>query len=125
MDKQSKKEMIRAYLRRPVVGGVYAYRNNRTGELLVLSTPNLEGTKNQFDFSRQTESCVHMKLQDAWREYGAGAFELVVLEELKKKEDQTDREFRKDLEVLLELWKGKLEDESRRTGGEGKDGYCG
>ncbi|SMC56255.1 hypothetical protein SAMN02745168_1561 [Papillibacter cinnamivorans DSM 12816] len=117
--------MIRAYLRRPVVGGVYAYRNNRTGELLVLSTPNLEGTKNQFDFSRQTESCVHMKLQDAWREYGAGAFELVVLEELKKKEDQTDREFRKDLEVLLELWKGKLEDESRRTGGEGKDGYCG
>lgn len=112
MDKQAKKDLIRAYLSRPVVGGIYAFRNSKTGELLVLSTPNLGGTKNQFDFSRQTGSCVHMRLQDAWREYGADAFELVVLEELEKKEDQTGREFREDLEALLELWKSKLAAES-------------
>lgn len=90
-------------------------RNRKTGTRLILSTPNLDGAKNQFAFAQATGSCVHMLLQDEWRKAGGEAFELTVLEELKKKEDQTDREFRKDLEVLLELWRNRLEAESNGT----------
>lgn len=109
MDKSRKKELLSAYKERLVVGGVYIIRNNRNSKMLLQSTTELQGSKNQFEFSQQTESFCHMKLQEDWKRFGNKVFTFEVLEELIKQENQTDKEFKEDIKVLEEIWREKLD----------------
>ncbi|MBW7571790.1 GIY-YIG nuclease family protein [Caproiciproducens faecalis] len=108
MDKQNKKELAAAYKERKITGGVYAIVNEETGKMLLQSSYDLQGSKNRFSFSRQTGSCVNLKLRDDWKKYGINAFHFEILEELTKKETQTQAEFEMDLDTLYELWTEKL-----------------
>ena len=110
MEKQNKKEKMAEYKERKVTGGIYTIQNSITGKLLLLSTCDLQGSKNRFIFSQKTGSCINIKLQDDYNEYGANAFVFDVLEDLEKKETQTAREFTEDMKILLELWTEKLKD---------------
>ena len=106
-DKMSRKEMTKAYKAREVVGGVYAITNTQTGEKLIESSLNLQGSKNRFEFSKNTGSCIYKKIQADWDRYGADAFAFEVLEELAKTNIQTDEQFAEDVETLKELWLSK------------------
>lgn len=46
-------------------------------------------------------------MAEAWKRHGASVFTFEVLETLQKKDDQTDREFSDDIDVLYELWSEK------------------
>lgn len=108
MDKQNKKELAAAYKERKVVGGVYGIVNSENGKMLLLSTCDMQGSRNRFEFSKNTGSCINLKLRADWQKYGNTAFDFTVLEELTKKESQTDKEFAEDIDTLQELWGEKL-----------------
>ncbi|MDD2954738.1 MAG: GIY-YIG nuclease family protein [Oscillospiraceae bacterium] len=98
-----KKELIRAYKERPVTGGVYCIHDDVSGERWYFAEVNLAACKNKFEFSRATGLCTLNALREAWARDGAAAFRLRICEEIKKKEEQTPKEFREDLDTLLEL----------------------
>ena len=103
-----KKEILSRYKERKVTGGVYLIRNRRNDKLLLDAAADLQSIRNRFDFAQKTGSCVNPKLQKDWSEYGSGAFELEILEELTKDSAQTDAQFKTDVEFLKEIWLDKL-----------------
>lgn len=109
MDQENKKRIAAEYKERKVIGGICAVKNTANGKLLLLTAPDIPGMRNRFEFSQKMNSCINLKLQKDWTEYGNDSFCFEVLEELKKKEDQTSKEFSEDLKVLEEMWREKFE----------------
>jgi hypothetical protein len=104
MDSANRKRLKSAYQDRPVVGGVYMIACAEADRRWIKSTKNLEGQQNQFAFSASTNLCPDPGMREEWNRYGMRAFSFSVLEELRKKEGQTDRAFAEDLELLLQMW---------------------
>ncbi|MEA4988163.1 MAG: GIY-YIG nuclease family protein [Anaerovorax sp.] len=109
MDRQSRKEKIEAYKQRKVIGGIYLIKNTVNGKSLLQSSTDLAGSKNRFEFSCHTGSCMIYKLKKDWEEFGKDVFVFEVLEELVKKETQTPKEFSEDIKTLEEIWMEKLD----------------
>ncbi|MDI3536837.1 MAG: hypothetical protein PWR12_1691 [Eubacteriaceae bacterium] len=102
---ERKKALKENYKNKSIVGGIYGIR---CGEKVWLkSTKGLEGQKNRFAFSVSTDSCPEPAMLKDWKTFGKEAFSFEVLEELEKKESQSDREFKEDLATLLEIWNEK------------------
>ena len=110
-DINTKKELQLQYKEREVTGGVYLIRNTQKNKLLCEISMELNSTRNRFEFSQKTGSCVYMKVQKDWAEDGSSQFVFEVLEELKKGDTQTDAQFKADLELLREMWLEKLSNE--------------
>jgi hypothetical protein len=102
MDNEKRKKLKEQYATRRVIGGIYAVRNTQNGKLLLFSTTDMPGSLNRFTFSQQIGGCIHPKLRKEWGKNGSG-FVFEVLEELEKKEGQTDEEFTLDVQALFEL----------------------
>ena len=73
----------------------------------VRASADLQGAKNRFAFQCATNLCPETAMSPAWKRYGAAGFTFEILEEIKKKETQTPREFSEDISALLELWNEK------------------
>jgi len=106
---QSRKEKINAYKQRRLIGGIYQIRNLINGKCLLQSTTDLAGSKNRFDFSCYTGSCISYKLQKDWTAFGKDSFVFEILEELTQKETQTAKEFSEDIKTLEEIWMEKID----------------
>lgn len=107
---KSKKEICALYKEREIIGGVYVIRNTLSNKLLLKAETDLRRSKNRFDFSQATGSCIDLKLQSDWNKQGGVQFVFEVLEELKKGKTQTDEDFKVDIEILKELWLNKMSD---------------
>ncbi len=103
MDKQSKKEMRQAYREKPVEGGVYAIINDKTGTRMLFATAELQGSLNRFDFFVQQNMPPHPLLKQEWEKEGPAAFRIEIVEKLTKKPEQTEQEFKQELEDLREM----------------------
>jgi hypothetical protein len=79
---KTSKEKLQEYKERKQIGGVYAIKNSINGKILLLSTADLKGIKNRFEFSIATNNCINHKLQKDWNEFGKNVFSFEVLEEL-------------------------------------------
>ena len=106
-----KKELQAQYKEREIVGGVYLIRNTKNNKILLDAVVDLQGMKNRFAFARKTGSCLMMKLQADWSAYGADSFTFEVQEELMKGDNQSNEEFKADLELLKKMWLEKLSEE--------------
>lgn len=109
MDKQSRKALKEQYKNRPLIGGIYGVRCNTN--LCIRATADMQGSKNRFAFLISINSCPETSMMDAWNQYGSSAFSFEILEEIQKKETQTELEFLDDINTLLELWNEKSKSE--------------
>jgi len=116
MDSMKRKELKNFYKDKTVIGGIYRIQCSGNGRTWVKSTTNLAGQENKFAFSISINSCPEPTMQTEWMEYGSQSFSFDVLEELKKKETQTEREFSEDMKTLLEIWLEKYQQEGITRG---------
>jgi hypothetical protein len=112
MDK-TKKELADGYKSRKITGGVYIIGNTFGGKSLVECAVDLRGSKNRFEFSKSTGSCVEPRIRDDWDKFGAENFSFEVLEEISKDDERTDGEFKADILLLKEIWTEKLLQEGK------------
>ena len=113
MESGRKKELAAEYRQRKKTGCVFSVTNRANGKVLVLCDMDLKGSRNRFDFMRQTGSCYHMRLQEDWRRFGADSFEYALLDGLEQKETQTPAEFKEELETLRGLREQQVPAEKR------------
>ena len=106
---KNRKELRDAYKEKPKRGGIYVILNSKNGRYLLSSTLDIDGARNRFGFAVKVDSCVDYLLTKDWKEFGASAFSLEVLEEMTMKPEQTSQEFAEDLKVLLSFWKEKYD----------------
>lgn len=111
METHAKKALKEQYKNRTIRGGVYCIQCSGNHARWLRATTDMQGAKNRFVFSQNTNSCLEPSMAESHKLYGAAAFSLVVLEEIERKETQTEREFSDDVDTLLELWSEKLQGE--------------
>ncbi|MBN2260624.1 MAG: GIY-YIG nuclease family protein [Clostridiales bacterium] len=101
---KSRKEMAAEYKGKLTTGGVYAIKNTKNDKLLLDCTTDIVSMKNRFEFIKKTDTVFSMKLQEDWKKYGKEVFEFVIIEEIEQNEKQTKIEYKKDVELLKEIW---------------------
>jgi len=111
-DSTSRKELIKQYKGREILGGVYIIRNTLKNKLLVDATTDLRGSRNRFEFAQKTCTCIDLKLKKDWDAQSGNGFVFEVLEELIRGETQTGDEFKEDIKLLKEIWIEKLSGET-------------
>lgn len=111
MDKLSKKALKEQYKNRTLIGGVCCIKCHGSSNLWIRAASDMQGLKNRFQFAVSIDFCPEPCMSEAWKQFGAAAFSFEVLEEIKKKETQTEREFSDDVNTLLEIWTEKLKSE--------------
>jgi hypothetical protein len=103
MDKQERRQIAAQYKKRLQQGGVYAIRCTQNGKRLLLSTSDMAGSENRFQFAQSTGGCVHPKMREDWSKYGGAAFMFEIVETLTQQETQTEADFRQEIAALLEM----------------------
>ena len=104
MDPSKKRELKNGYKEKAVVGGIYRIQCNGNHRAWLKSTRNLSGQQNKFEFSLSINSCPEPGMRAEWVQYGAQSFSFTILEQIQKKETQTDQEFSEDIQILLNMW---------------------
>ena len=110
MEHLDKKALIAQYKLRKITGGVFSITNTATGKRHIDAGTDLQGLENRLNFAKMTNTPYSTALTKDWNEYGPQVFELEILETLEKKDSMTDKEFRQEVETLLDMW---LEKESK------------
>jgi hypothetical protein len=111
IDKDRKREIVNEYKQRKTKGGVYKVTNTANGRYMLKAEVDLQSFQNRFDFAQRMKGCLHPKMQKDHKEYGSEVFELEFLEEVEKKEDESDMGFRDRLKRMEEAWAEKFDKE--------------
>ena len=109
MDSAKKKELKNAYKSRSVTGGVCCIRCSGNNRVLLQHTRDIEGLRNRFTFAMKIKTNPDPLLLEEWKEYGNDSFTFTVLEQLDRREEQTDKEFQDEIDVLYEMWQEKMQ----------------
>lgn len=113
MDKQKRKELVRAYKEKEVQAGIYWIRNKVTGRVLLGSSTNLHGPLNSHRLELEIGSHRCAELQRDWNELGPEAFELAIVATVEKK-DEPGFSIERALAALEKEWIEKLQPSSER-----------
>ncbi len=111
MSKEQKREIASEYKQRKTTGGIYKITNTANEKYILKAEVDLQSFQNRYDFSIKMNSCLLPKLQKDFNQYGAGIFVLEFLEEVEKKEDESNMGFKDRLKRLEEFWAEKFDSE--------------
>ncbi|RKD33313.1 GIY-YIG nuclease family protein [Lacrimispora algidixylanolytica] len=111
MDKLSKRSLKEQYKNRTLTGGVYLIKCREGGMVWVRGTIDLKGAENRFVFSKSMDSCPENAMRELWNRYGGEAFTFEIVEDIRKKDTQSEEEFSQDVKVLFEMWQEKQKGE--------------
>lgn len=109
MNADRKKELKSSYQTKPIVGGVCCIRCSGNNRVCIQATRNIEGLKNRYRFAISTGGSPDPTLRGEWEKYGAESFSFTVLDELQKRETQTDKAFSDDIDALYKIWLEKAQ----------------
>jgi hypothetical protein len=104
-----RKEAIKEYKARKLLGCVYKITNTVNGKYLIGHAANLNSVRNRFQLAVKTGGAVDPRVRKDWEELGAQAFELEILEELEQREGQTEAQFNEDLKALEQLLRANFD----------------
>jgi hypothetical protein len=106
-----RKELRAHYKRSHPEAGVYRIINSQNNKALLGSTPNLASIRNKLTFaaSTNTASALDRRLREDFRECGAAAFSLEILDVLDITPEMTQADILEDLATLEQLWREKLD----------------
>jgi hypothetical protein len=99
----NRKDLLREYKETPRPMGVLVVRVKASGEAWLEAGLNLPALENRQRFQLELGQHASPAVQAAWNEAGEGALTFEVAARLEPREGADDREYRADLEVLLDL----------------------
>jgi hypothetical protein len=94
--------------------GVFVFKNNVTGKVLLGSSLNIKNIDVRIKALLGLGSHPNSVLQNDWNSYGADAFSYEVLETLELKDDP-NYDYKEDLEILEMMWIDKFQPLSEKT----------
>lgn len=103
----TRKELKEQYKNMAVIGGIYCIRCQGNGRTWIDTARDIRSKQSQFQFSVANNFCPRPGMHKEWSKYGAESFSFSVLEEIEKRETQTDQEFAEDIKTLFEIWREK------------------
>jgi hypothetical protein len=103
-----KKELKQQYKEITVEAGVYQIKNLKNEKVFIGSTPNLK-TLNGTKFMLENDGHSNKELQAEWSQFGKNAFEIEVLEILKKNDEDPYYNEKEELEKMEEKWVKQLQ----------------
>lgn len=98
-----------------MTGGIYCIKCNGSGHLWIRSTKDISGQRNKYAFFMSTNTCPEPGMLSDWKQYGAQSFSFIILEELKKGETQSEKEFADDIRTLYDIWNEKKQLEENKN----------
>lgn len=98
-----RKELKLAYKLNPPPMGVCQLKNQVNGKLLVISSMNLHGKKNSWQFQLTANCHPNKTLQTDWNQYGPDAFTFEILETIKS-EELAQEDWREATSALEDKW---------------------
>ncbi|MEK3854001.1 GIY-YIG nuclease family protein [Cytobacillus sp. FSL H8-0458] len=105
---ERKRELKQQFKETTIEAGVYQIKNTVNNKIFIKSTNNLKSL-NGVRFSLETNGYMpNRELQEEWNQFGKEAFEISVLEKLKKKDVPYFNE-KEALEKLEEKWLEELQ----------------
>lgn len=107
MDRRA--DLKRWYKENPPQGGVYQIRNINDGKILVRSSANFTGGFNRDKLELNSGTSRFALLQAAWQQGGEDQFVFEILDVFKPREEDTPEQQRKELLLLEEMWREKLQ----------------
>lgn len=109
MDKNRKKELQQQYMQAKHPMGVFIIRSKVNNKCHIQSTPDLRGVMNGAYVRLAGGRHPYKELQQEWNEYGAGNFEIEILEQLQYDEkDEEKSDYSEELALLQMIWEEKL-----------------
>lgn len=88
--------------------GIYAVRDQETGNVLIGSSTNVDGAINRAQFELRLGSHRNKMLQDAWTRGGAQRVTFEILDMVKERSDP-DFDYAEELRTLEQLYRDELE----------------
>ncbi len=105
-----KKEIRKEYKNKKQPAGLFAVKNKPDNKMYIGTSLNLPAKLRSVTFELEQESHAFKNLLEDYKRLGKDQFEIFVLDEIEIK-DETDRELRKELKDLEEMWVEKLKSE--------------
>jgi hypothetical protein len=104
MDKKALKTLYKNFKTKMGIYKVWT----QDGKMWIGSAKNLPGIINSLKFQLELGTHRNKELQAIWKERGADAFKIEILDELEYDKENPDKDYADDLKALLEMWKEKL-----------------
>jgi hypothetical protein len=106
----NKKELIKEYKNQKHPAGIFAIRNKPDNKMFIGNSLNLPAKIRGITFELELGSHAYHNLSEDYKRLGNDQFEIFVLDEMEVK-DETEKELKKELETLEEMWVEKLKSE--------------